>query len=260
MQIVERALGELKRVLYVLDFTNWFLDALLIFVIILLFCVLLGESWIYALLFALGYLLVRWVFSVSDNKYLIVEKKVHELNEQLRTVADNIYRTNPILDSLKEDVVKNMKKVKTSYFINEKFVTVKVLIICLLAFFVVFASFMNINFNGIDFSLPDPLKAVGIRGYGKEPVHLNFFLSQGNLSDLLGNKSLAELGSKEFQLVVNPLESDVDLSLVENVGDTDFSKPNFPKEIYTRYDVAYNEQIAKENQKVVRSYFDQIIR
>lgn len=262
MQIVEKALGELRKVLFVLDFSGKFLDAFLIFLFFLLMMNIFSFTWYYSLLPALVYLIVSLIFSYFQNKYLFVEHKVPELNEQLRTVADNIYRSNPIVDSLKEDVVKNMKKVKTSYFINEKVIGIKLLVLCGLAFLIVLFSFINIKFdvNGFDLDLSDQLKAIGIRNYGKEPVRLGFFLSQGNLSDILGNKSIADLGSEELQLAISPLESDVDLSILRGEESQEFNQPNFPKEIYTRYDVSYNEKIAKENQKVVKNYFDQITR
>ena len=104
------------------------------------------------------------------------------------------------------------------------------------------------------------LNKIGIRNYGQDPVKLNFFLSEGNISDILGNKSIAELGNKELQLGIGQLQSDADLSIVDGESELDFNQPNFPKEIYTSYDVSYNEKIDKENQKVVKNYFDQIIR
>ncbi len=262
MQIVEKALKELKKVLFILDFSGKFLNFLLILLFILLLSNLLNFPWIYAVILSTIYLIIVLTLSFFENKFLIVEGKVPELNEQLRTVADNVNRTNPIIDGLKEDVVKNMKKVKTSYFIDEKRIGVKIIILCGLAFLIVFLSFLNINFNfnGFNFNVQETLNGIGIRNYSSEPVHLNFFLSQGNLSDILGNKSIATLGNKDLLLTINPLESDADLSTVQKEESNEFNQPDFPKEIYTRYDASYNEKIAKENQKVVKTYFDQITR
>ena len=65
---------------------------------------------------------------------------------------------------------------------------------------------------------------------------------------------------EELILTINPLESDADTSKVKPNSEKDFDKPTFPKEIYTSYDVAYNERINKENQKVVKNYFEKIAR
>ena len=120
MQIVEKALKELKNVMLLLHFGSRVIDSLLLFIFFLLLSIIFKFSWFYVLIPSIGYLIFSLVISKVNNIYTKVENKVPELNEQLRTVADNINRTNPVIDSLKEDVVKNMKKVKTSYFINEK--------------------------------------------------------------------------------------------------------------------------------------------
>ena len=136
MQIVEKALKELKNVMLLLHFGSRVIDSLLLFIFFLLFSIIFKFSWFYVLIPSIGYLIFSLVISKVNNIYTKVENKVPELNEQLRTAADNLYKSNPVVDSLKEDVVKNMKKVKTSYFINEKIIGIKLLILCGLSFLI----------------------------------------------------------------------------------------------------------------------------
>lgn len=261
MQIVERALKELKKVFFILYFGNRLLDSLLILMFFLVLSLFFKFSWFYAVLPAAAYFIVISVLAEVKNHYVDVEDKVPELKEQLRTAADNVYRTNPIVDSLKEDVVRNMRKIKTSYFIDEKKLGIKLIVLCGLAFLIVFLAFLNVDFAGkLDFGNLTDINPIGIRGYGQEAVRVNFFLSEGNLSDVLGNKTIAELGNKELYIGISPLQSDTDLNIIEGSQAEEFNNPQFPKEIYTSYDVSYNEKITKENQKVVKNYFDQIIR
>jgi|SRR3989344_3321380 len=260
MQIVEKALNELKKAMLILQIGDKLFNALLIFTLFLLLFNLLKLKWYYSFVPSLGYLIGIAMYTYITNIYLVVEGKVPEMKEQLRTVADNVNKSNEILDSLKQDVIKNMRKVKTSYFMDFRRLGIRVLMICVLAFIIVLMSFFNVKFEFSGFDLNDNVNEIGIRNSGPEAVRLEYSLSEGNLSDILGNKSLAELGKKEFKLEINPLESDADLSIISNAdSENDFSEPNFPKEIYTRYDVAYNEKIAKENQDVVRNYFEEII-
>ena len=259
MQIVERALNELKRILFILYFGKGLLDSFLVLLIFLLLSIVFKFSWFYAVLPAVAYLIFISVLMQVKNHYLDVENKVPELKEQLRTAADNVYRTNPVVDSLKEDVVRNMRKVKTSYFIDEKSIGIKLIILCGLAFLIVFLAFLNVDFTGkLDFGNLTDINLIGTRNYGQEATRLNFFLSEGNLSEIFGNKSIAELSNKELQIGIKPLQSDTDLNIIEGASEQEFNNPNFPKEIYTSYDVSYNEKISKENQKVVKNYFDQI--
>ena len=258
MQIAEKALKEIKNFFLLLDIGNSLLNSLLLFLGILLLSNLFDFLWYYALIPGLAYFIYQLQKNYKVNKYSIVESKVPVLNEQLRTVADNINRTNPIIDSLKDDVVKKMKNVKTSYFIDYRNIIIKIMILGGIAFLVIFLAFVNVYFSGTFMKLTEPIKEIGIRKSGDEIIYRNVSVTEGNLSEILGNKSLAKLQKRDLKLTINPLLSEVDPSNIGEVKPESFSPPNFPKEIYTSYDVSYNEKIARENQEVVRSYFEQI--
>lgn len=260
MQIVEKALKEIKNFFLLLDAGNSLLNSLILFLGILLLSNLFDFLWHYALIPGLAYFTYSMQKNYRVNKYYVVESKVPALNEQLRTVADNINRTNPIIDSLKDDVVKKMKNVKTSYFIDYRSIIIRIVILGGLSFLVVFVAFMNVDFSGALMKLAEPIKEIGLRKSGDEIIYRNISVTEGNLSEILGNKSLAKLQKRDLKLTINPLLSEVDPSSIGKVKPESFSPPNFPKEIYTSYDVSYNEKIARENQEVVRSYFEQIIQ
>ncbi len=259
-RIVE-ALEEVETNITLLELGNHIINTLLLFVFCFLLATLFDIYVYYALIPAALYFFVGIGFMFYKNKYIVVEEKVPELKEQLRTVADNVYRVNPIVDSLKEDVLGNMGRIRASSFIDYDTVIVKLLSLTIVSIVIVIISFMNVNF---DFNLGDiPIFGADIpdaRGAGQDVVDLNLTYLEGNLSDILGNKSLAMLGIEELSLTINPLESDADISRTKRTTEEEFNAPMFPKEIYTSYDVAYNERIAKENQKVVKNYFEQISR
>ncbi len=261
MQIVEKALRELKKVMYLLDLSNILLNAFIVFLSVLLLATIFEFDWKTSLVLSIAYLLIASVKAFLTNKFALVESRVPELNEQITTVADNVSKSNPILDSLKQDVVRNMHKVKTSYFIDFNTVAARLILLCGLSFLIVLLSFVNVKFDFAGFS--DFASGLGIGGFRDSSTNLTDIelqLLEGNLSSILGNKSLAELGSRELSLRINPLESDVDLNKVRKEGESGFTPPSFPKEIYTSYDAAYSENIAKENQKVVKSYFEEITK
>jgi len=259
-QIVEKALEELQENIVLLDLGRNILNTLIIFMFIFLFATIFNFSVYYALIPAAIYFFVMIGFTFYQNKYLLVESNVPELKEQLRTVADNIYRTNPILDSLKEDVVKNMGKIRTSHFIDFNTITMRILLLTLLSIVVVIISFVNVKF---DFALHGILPFVdlekpGVRGAGQEVLNINLTYLEGDINSIFGQGSIAKLGTEELLLTINPLASDADINNIKKIKDKDFNPPNFPKEIYTSYDVAYNEKITKENQKVIKNYFEKI--
>ena len=261
-QIVEKALEEIETNITLLELGVNLLNSLLVFVVVFLLATIFNFSVYFALVPAAVFFFYSIARIFYKNKYLVVEQKVPEMNEKLRTVADNVYRVNPIVDSLKEEVVQDMGKIKTSEFIDYSDVIIKLLALTLVSIIVVIVSFLNVNFDfefrDIPiFGAPDILE---VRESGQDIVDLNLTYLEGNLSDILGNRSLARLGTEELQLTINPLESDADISKVRKTTEEDFNAPLFPKEIYTSYDVAYNERIAKENQEIVKNYFEQIAR
>ncbi len=256
-QVVEKALEELQTNITLLELGDGIINTLLVFVFIYFFSVVFKFWFYFVLILTIIFFILNLAYIFYKNKYLEVENKVPELSERLRTVADNVNKSNPIIDSLKEDVVKGMSKIKTAYFINYHWVAVKILAIAIISILIVVASFLNVNFQ---FSFSKIPFASQLRLAGQDVANLNLSYSEGNLSELYGNKSIARLGNKQLSLFLNPLESDADINSIKQVTKEDFNAPSFPKEIYTSYDVSYNDKIAKENQKLVKSYFEQISR
>lgn len=258
-QIVKEALEELETNITVLDLGKGILNTLIIFVLIFLLATIFHFSIYFAFIPSLVFFVFNLIFIFYKNKYIVAEEKVPELNERLRTVADNLDRSNPILDSLKEDVVRSMTRVKADYFIDYTGVAIRILFLTIISILVIIASFLNVSFD-FNFSDLPIIRGQSVRLAGQEVADLNLTYLEGNLSDILGEKSIAKLGTKQLKLVINPLESDADINNIRQVKEQEFNPPVFPKEIYTSYDVAYNDRIAKENQKVVKNYFQQISR
>lgn len=253
---IKKALEELQVGLSVLEIGNNLVNALLVFLIIFLFGVVFDFGVVYALIISVACFVILMIKSFFDNRYLAVEEKVPELNEKLRTVADNVDKTNPIVDSLKDDVFKSMSKIKLGEFIDYNKVSIKILVIALFSIAIVILSFLNVSF---DLSLGELAKDLGVREAGQDIGERNLTYLEGNLSEILGNKSIARLGTKELKLTINPLESDIDLSNIKKASSEEFNPPMFPKEIYTSYDLAYKETINAGNQKVIKNYFEQIV-
>ncbi len=258
--VVERALGEIEINITLIDVGVALLNSLLVFVFFLLIAVVFNISIFLALIPAvvtLGYFIFK---ILRKNKFAAVEDKVNDLRYQLTTVSDNIYRTNPIVDSLKDDVVKNMHKINASDFIDNKKVISRVALLTLISLLVIFASYTNLDLS-LKLDIPSiASNLVGTRGMGQNVTDLNLTYIEGNFTDIFGRSSIAQLGTQELRLIVNPLASDVDVNNLRDVSDEEFIEPGFPKEIYTSYDSAYEERIAKENQEVVKEYFEQIVR
>ncbi len=258
MEPIVSALEELDTTLTLLKVGELLINTLLIFVLLFLFTQLFSLSVYYALFVVVLYFLVALYFLFSKNRYSLVEHKVKDLNEKLSTVADNVSKVNPLVDSLKEDVLKGIGFIRIGEFINYESVALKILALTLISVLVLVVSFFNVNF---DFALGNLTFSGVVPEVGKAVTHvsdINLSYKEGNLSSLLGNRSIAQLGVEELSFSLHPLYSSTDLSKIGENSKEEFNAPVFPKEIYTSYELAYNEKINKEHQNVVKGYFQTI--
>ncbi len=260
MKTIEAALRELKENLYIIDVLTLFLNTLILFLASLLFLILLNFSWAYALLIAAGYFTYISLRAWNKSKMPGVEEKVPELNEQLRTVEDNLDKDNTITTLLNDEVIKKMHKIRTSLFIDFHELTVKSASILLISLIIITVAILNVSFDAqlAAQHAAAPLKNL-VRSSGQEIPKVDLAsLREGNFSDIFGNRSLATLGNEEVELTLNPLQSEINLDEISDAEVQDFTPPDFPKEIYTSYENAYTENVPKENQKIIKRYFQQI--
>lgn len=260
-QPIENALIQLKQEIVFLDLFNILLNSVIGFFAGLAIIIIFNFGWVYAFIPAFIVLIYFTIVYFKQKKLLIVEKKVPELNEKLRTAADNIKVNNEITNDLKTEVTREMKKVKTTLFIDLEGVGVRVFSIAIIAFIIVILSFLDLTFD-FQFApvIQNPINYVRERVFTQAIApNASMTYIEGNMSNAYGNKTaLIKLGDEQLSLEVNPLQSELNFDEVSEAETKNFNPPVYPKEIYTSYDASYTEKIAKKNQAVVKSYFEQI--
>ena len=255
MKAIAEGLKEIKHILVSLCVVDSLIESLIVFLVGVLFLTQFKLNWVYAIMPALVYYIYRTISLISKRNLILVESKVPELNEKLRTVADHLGKNNEIIDSLNLDVLHLMKKIKTSYFINFGGILRKLVILFIVSVLVIFISSINVKL--ID--LKDLLKPLwDDQGSGA------YFLAQENQSELItdadiyGDEEVVELGKEKLDLTLSIVESDVNIDEVKDVEDKEFSA-NFPgTAIGALADVSYEEDFAKDYKEVVKNYFDKI--
>src|SRR3989344_7769877 len=122
------------------------LNSIMIFLMVYVILSVSTLNVLYALLPAIVYLIVVSYDRVKRSKARIVEEKYDTLKEKLRTAVDNINKENPIVDELQSEVIEDMRKVKTSSFVNTKRVAYKITGCVVLCFTIIFLATLNIHF------------------------------------------------------------------------------------------------------------------
>lgn len=253
------ALKELRTSVTQLTLFNCFIDTLMVFLIATLVCVLIKLSIFYAVGLGVVYGILRtWRRLKSRQRLGFVEEKVPELTEQLTTSADNVDKEWPLVESLNKDVLKLMKKIKTSYFISFGRLTRELITLAIVSILIITASAFNIHFLDIK----DVISDIGELTEGpKGPYDITEELEflENESEDIYGNESVAELGSKELRLQLNPTLSDIDISKVRPPEEREFQSA-FPEEIRAQASAGFEENIPKGYQRIVKSYFREIAK
>ena len=261
MKLIREGLLELNRTLFSTNISYAILDGLIFLMVFLLFLASLNFWWGYALIPAVIYFVIHTNYLISHRTYLLVENKVPQLKEALRTAVDTQSQETYMAKLLHDDVVRNLAKVKSSFFINYQMLGAKLVTLCTLSILVIMVSAFHVQFGGISSLVGDILQTpLGEEASVTQKGGEIKLLSEEGFLDIYGDKRLATLSSKELELKINPLAGEIDTTIITNVIDQDFVAPQFPKEIYTSADVSYQERVPQKNQQVVRDYFRTITR
>jgi hypothetical protein len=252
------ALNEVRSAVTQITLFTCLLDTLVVFLISALVLILVSLPWWYALFVAVVYgALHVWRNLTRHRNLRYVEEKVPELEEQLITVADTTDRENAIVQSLQQDVLQNMRAVKTSYFLSFGRLTRELITLAVISILIITASAHHIHFLNFDDLLKD-LKNLGNGPTGPYELGNGSLEFLENVSeDIYGNKSIAELGNDELQLQLSPVLSDIDIGKTKPPESKEFTS-TMPKEISASTDVSFQESIPKGYQRIVKSYFSEI--
>jgi hypothetical protein len=182
--------------------------------------------------------------------YENVENKVPILNEQLRTSADNVDKEYEIVKSLHKDVVRKMKHINTSHFINFNKAGYRLLFVAILSFSIIALAAADVKFLDFKEVVSDVRKITS----GQPSILSDIDPGTGEETDIFGEESIAQLGTNELNLEINPMASEIDINDIKDVEKKEFSS-NFPDEISAKSDSSYDDKIPKEHKDIVKRYF-----
>ncbi|MBW3016030.1 hypothetical protein KY309_00285, partial [Candidatus Woesearchaeota archaeon] len=186
------------------------------------------------------------------------EEKFPSLNEQLITVADNWKEQNEIVEALNQEVLKKMKEIKTGSFLSFGKLTRELAVMAVVSFIIVGSAAFHVEFFDLKETINEIKEFKPFEEYDINEELLEFEESQ-NLSEILGDKSVSELGQQQLDLELNPLKSDVEIGTVKDVEQREFREVP-PPEIRAIADVSFEEEIPKQYQRIVKTYFKEITK
>lgn len=258
MKTIEKALRELKFNVVIMAATNSLIDSLVVFLIFFLVFLLIQIPFYYTFIPFILYLMLHTWYVIRSAHFEYIERRVPFLREQLRTVADNLHKDNSVINELNEEVLKKMGMINNAVFLKFGQITGRITLLVILSFLIIFIAAANIsllNFADLLSNLKETLEQLPAYNVQEETLYLN---ESQQVEDIYGNKSIAELGYQELQLVLSPVQTDIDISKIKDPEKNTFESNYKPKEIKATSDVSYQENIPEDYHLIVKDYFSRI--
>lgn len=244
---------------------NTFFDNMIIFNTLIMAVILFLAGFIILMIFNLNklfalvipfiYLIITLFLKLKENQYLKVEKKFPNLNEKIRTAADNIYIENPVVDELRQEVSHDLRGVDYASFFKEKKTSYKIFLIILLCFGVIFLAKYDIDFK-INFDRVFGFIEGG--GEGNSTGIISDIISatrSGSDEDIFGEAYLAELGDEEITISINKVGYEINMDDVRDPSDTEFEESLFPPDMSLEKAKVYIQKDLEEHKELVKNYF-----
>lgn len=252
------ALKEINFSLNKIFIFNTALNTTITFLASYLLLSLLNINKTIALLPAAAYLMAELSKKAKENKILDVEAKYDTLKEKLRTAADNAYLENQVTNTLKTEVMKELHNVEEATFFNEKEAFTKsaaIMVLCLLIILLAPIHIKGINLNIITDQISN-IQFTTQQGNEQPTYTIGGPAGAGTApnQEIFGKKTVAKLGTEELKVKINPIGYELNVRNVQEPEQKDFNE-QYPNEVFTQGAEAYEENIPKDQQIIVKNYF-----
>ncbi|MFW6272876.1 MAG: DUF7502 family protein [bacterium] len=274
----KKLIKEIKKTLKKLLLFDIFIETLVVFLALYLVLFIFNISKVFAFIGSIVYLFVMYYKRRDLTSINTVEQKYPILNEALRTVNDTLKEDNYLVNELRTQVKRKVKKVSASSFMNIKGDIFKIIVAICLVFFIlslsickttsdvcgnvlsktdIKAAVTKIDVNQIyDFiKNQDQIKGTSLDG---ESVNSDLNLNSNNA--LFDDSSVVNLGDDKLSVKISLQDDQIDIN---DVSDTVEKKEFIDMDISgidVQNDLSFKEDISKENKDIVKNYFNEISR
>jgi len=269
MGIFTEALHEVKSSLLKVFIFEEALNAILAFLALYLLLSLFKMGTFRLLIpivIALGYLCIAAYKKTKIRTAKTVETKYKDLQEKLSTASEYATVDNPVANELKSEVMKGLRKVEESSFLDEKKVYIKSVMAIALCFAILLTSPVSVGFFKASF--PNLFSGGGngqagglngkfqlINNNAKNTVPVNVQATKG---DIYGSPTVAKLGSEELKVTIKPAGTELSSTNSKPPEELQFTE-QYPEEAVAVAAESMEEQIPKEQQELVRQYFKAVV-
>ncbi len=255
MHQILKVIKEIKSELFKVGLFQSLINAIIVFLIFYILFLPFTIQWYFASVPALAWLILNLIYLTKKRNLEYVESLFPLVNEQLRTAKDNIHKDNEIIRLLQQDVLQKAKRIKTSFFINFKALNISILIIIALSASIFSSGYININkINIQDFNFKNPIEGIKSITNSNNPAGSS---GESPNDKIYGRESAAILGNNELSLELNPSGTELNIEDLNDPEEKNFDTA-YPEDIKSSAEANFKEDIPKENQEIVKKYFEKI--
>lgn len=253
---ISRALRELILTLKTIQLFNSILDTLIVFSVAMLIITLIGAlQWYYGLIIAIPFFIVHTWMNLKKVSLKAVEEKVPSLKDALRTSADYVHRENEVVNQLHQEVLKKMRQVKSSYFLGIGTSFKRLVLLTGICYAIILIAVFNVHLADMRETTDMIINFKPLREYAERFDNL----ITGDEEEIYGEPTEIILGTKELNLQITPLLSELDITELKPLEEQEFKDETFPDDVYATAESAFEEDIAEEHKEIVKNYFAGII-
>lgn len=251
---VKKMYNELLFTSLILNLFDSLLTACAIFGISYIFIYFYRQSYVLGLIIAIVFFIRSLGRKIKENKIILIEQKYPDLQERLRTSYDYKSKSNTIIDSLHEDIVKMMKNVDVNAYLDIKKISLKILLIMVSLSLVLYFSSIGLDVLDIKTNIVNSALFEKLTDIAKD-----IFEGREQIQDrpLLKEGSLLDIGDKDFNVSIDTYNTELDISDIGEPEKNDYGG-HYPDEVKGAAQKIYDAGIPQEDKEVIKEYFKKI--
>lgn len=261
MDIIKRALHQVKQVLFFISFLTSFVNALLVFLFCILVLLLFSVSWIFAGIPFVLFLIFNTAKNMKRVGYKDIEQRIPDLEWKLRTSADNVDREDELALDLHNDVLDKLYQVKATRIINKRQTASKLAAVLGLLLLIVFVSVQGITYDDLKENIQDGISPV--TGFFSKLTNMTeISLTDEEQQDIYGETEDVQYGNKEEIIELNQMVGLVDIKQYDKnkEGKTFKGTSSAQGNREALGSETSKEKISEEDKEIVNNYFKSINR
>ncbi|MBT4577257.1 hypothetical protein HOM13_03610 [Candidatus Woesearchaeota archaeon] len=252
---IHRDIARVKRRLVFTKFLDCFMDSLVVGLAISALLLAFGVSVLFSVIVGGAYLFKGFVKSVKSSSLSEIEKKIPNLEWQLRTAADNAGRDNNIINRLNEEVAEKVGFVSISDLLSGKRTIKRMFLMVLFGALIFYVQLSGFNF--IDAAVGEdgmgPVSKITGLFSGEEDVN-----GRKNRFDIFGDEKVIELGQRELELELGTEMNEIDLGKEGALGAGASGGKNFRGSVGSDQDSSYSESYNSDEEEIIENFYNNL--